>query len=108
MQNQQQPTRGSKTVAVIISAVVVIGLVWFFFGGGAEKQAANQMATIENQVAEDAVKQYEIAKSGGDKTEIYVHAGLVSAAYLQAKDSVNYKKWKEIEKADAKAAGVTK
>jgi len=33
-------------------------------------------------------------------------AGLVSAAYLQAKDEANYNKWKEIEKEDARAAGM--
>jgi hypothetical protein len=98
-------TKPNKAQA-IISVVVIIGLVYFFFGGGLEKKAASDMQKIENQVAQDAVEQYEITKRGGDAMDIYIHASLVSAAFLQAKDEVNYKKWKEIEKQEAKNAGV--
>ena len=64
------------------------------------------MQKIENQVALDAEKQYEIAKKGDDKMQTYVQAGLVAAAYLQAKDQENYNKWKAIEKEEAKNAGM--
>ena len=64
------------------------------------------MSHIEKQVIEDTIKQYEIAKKGGDPMEIYVHASMVVEACLQAKDEVNYKKWKEIEREDAKKAGM--
>lgn len=64
------------------------------------------MSVIENHVVEDTIKQYEIAKKGGDPIEIYTHASLVVAACLQAKDEENYKKWKEIEREDAKRAGI--
>lgn len=66
----------------------------------------SQMQRIEDQVAQDAIKQYNIAISGGDKIEIYTHASMVCAAFIQAKDEVNYKKWKIIEKAAAKEAGM--
>ena len=39
--------------------------------------------------------------------DAYVAAGMVSAAFLQAKDEENYKKWKAIEKDEAKRAGVS-
>lgn len=68
--------------------------------------AEKQMDNIENKVAEDAVKQYEIAKQNGSKMDAYVQAGMVCAAYLQANDQENYKKWKEIERQEAKAAGI--
>jgi hypothetical protein len=71
-----------------------------------DTEVKKEMQKIENQVAADAVAQYEIAKKGGDKMQTYVQAGLVAAAYLQAKDQVNYDKWKAIEKQDAKAAGM--
>ena len=61
---------------------------------------------IEQQVAADAVKQYEIAKRSGSAMDAYVHAGLVVAAYLQAKDEVKYTKWKAIEKQEASRAGM--
>ncbi len=95
-----------KNLKLILVAVVSLITIYFFFGGGLEKKAASDMNKIENQVAEDAVKEYEITKGGKDKMEIYVHAGLVAAAYLQAKDEINYKKWKEIESEDGKAAGI--
>ncbi len=66
----------------------------------------HEMQRIENKVAEDAVKEYEIAKRQGDKMQIYVQASLVSAAYLQANDEENYKKWKDIEKQAASDAGM--
>jgi len=95
-----------SVVGGIVGILVVIGLVWYFFGGGLEKQAAKGMQQIEQQVAADAVKQYEIAKRSGNAMDAYVQAGLVAAAYLQAKDETNYKKWKEIEKQEAARAGM--
>jgi len=35
-----------------------------------------------------------------------VHAGMVAAAYLQAKDQGSYARWKEVERQDCNAAGV--
>lgn len=90
----------------IIGIIVFVIMIWFYFGGGLEHQAAKQMQTIENQVAADAVRQYEIAKNSGNAMDAYVHAGMVAAAYLQAKDEPNYKKWKDIEKQEAKNAGM--
>jgi hypothetical protein len=104
MDNTKQDS--SKAIRGIIGIVIFLGILWFFFGGGLEHKAASDMQKIENQVAEDAVKQYEIAKRQGDKTQIYVQAGMVAAAYLQAKDEENYKKWKDIETQAGKAAGM--
>ena len=95
-----------SVVGGIVGIIIAIGVIWFYFGGGLEKQAAKDMQKIENQVAADAVKQYEIAKKNGSAMDAYVHAGLVAAAYLQAKDEENYKKWKEIEKQEAARAGM--
>jgi len=94
-------------VKALLGVVILVVIIWFYFGGGLEQQASKQMETIQNKVALDSEKEYEIAKRNGDLMEIYVHAGLVAAAYLQAKDEVNYKKWKEIEKTDAEAAGIS-
>lgn len=63
-------------------------------------------ASIETQVAQDAVAQFEIAKRSGDGMQTCVHAGLVSAAFLQAKDETSYRKWLAIEKQECAAAGV--
>lgn len=91
-----------------ILLAVFINCIWICFTyKNSNGYVKKEMSKIEIQVAEDAVKQYEIAKSGGDAMDIYVHAGFVAAAYIQAKDEYNYKKWKEIEKEDGKRAGIT-
>ncbi|WP_343626568.1 hypothetical protein [Flavobacterium lindanitolerans] len=96
-------TNKSKT---IFSVIIFIGILWYFFGGGLEKHTTIEMQKIENQVALDAEQQYEIAKNGGDQMQTYVQAGIVAASYLQAKDEVNYNKWKAIEKEEGKKAGL--
>lgn len=78
-----------------MTLAVCAGALWYFWGGG-----------LENKVADDAVKEYEIAKRHGTKMDVCVHAGLVSAAYLQAKDENKYREWKVIEAGDCSAAGV--
>lgn len=71
-----------------------------------EQQAKEELQKIENQVALDAENQYNIAKRSSTPADVYAAAMMVSAAYLQANDEPNYKKWKEIEKQEAKAAGM--
>lgn len=80
--------------------------IWWFAGGGFDKQVESDMAKIENQVATDAVNQYNIAKKQGDPIQICVQAGFVSAAFLQAEDEANYQLWKRTESEDCKRAGI--
>ena len=61
------------------------------------RQVPSQMQDISNKVANDAVEKYEIVARQGDKTQMYVQAGMCAAAFLQAKDEANYDKWKAIE-----------
>ena len=95
--------RMNQTVLSIASFCVLALL------SGCDKLAQNQLDGIKAKVAEDAVKQYEIARSsGGNAIDICVQAGLVSAAYLQAQDQTNYAIWKSRETADCSAAGIPK
>lgn len=64
------------------------------------------MASVEKKVADDAVTQYEIANRSGTRMDACVHAGFVSAAFIQAKDEPSYQKWKAIEKKDCGRAGI--
>lgn len=99
-------TKKEKNSQAIWGIVVALGVAWFLFGGGLEQQTAKEMDKINDQVSSDMVKQYEIAKSHGDKMQICVQAGIVSASFLQAQDDANYKKWKSIEDADCRRAGL--
>lgn len=100
------PKTKSNMMQAGLGIVVAVGVGFYFFGGGLEKQAATEMANIEQQVATDSVKQYEIVKRGGNLIETCVHAGMVVAAYVQAKDETNHQKWLQTQSADCKKAGV--
>ena len=80
--------------------------IWWLYGGGLQHATDKQMKNIEGQVANDMIQQYQIAKREGDPIQICVHAGAVSAAYLQAKDESNYRIWKKTERSACEAAGV--
>lgn len=75
---------------------------------GCDAATDMQMDNIHNKVSDDMVAQYDIAKKQGDAMQTCVQAGMVSAAYLQAKDEAKYNEWKAIEKTDCKAAGIDK
>jgi hypothetical protein len=98
---------GKSHLGAVAGAIVFVGLLIWMFGGGLDLQASNMMKSIERQVAQDAVKQYNIAQEQGDPIQICVQAGLVSAAYLQAKDQSSYNMWKAIEAADCAQAGLS-
>jgi hypothetical protein len=100
------PKNKSNTISTVLGGVVALFAVWFYLGGGLEQQAAKEMGNIERQVADDSVKQYEIAKNSGTTIDRCTHAGMVAAAYLQAKDDANYKLWKQTEKTDCRSAGL--
>lgn len=60
---------------------------------------------IENEVAEEAARQYQIVKAkGGSRTDLCVQAGIVAAAYLQAENPSKYEIWKIRERTDCAAA----
>lgn len=104
--NQTNTSSGNGALKGIVSLCVLVAGGWYFFGGGLDQQASRDMTKIENKVATDAVDQYRIAERSGTKMDRCVQAGLVSAAYLQAKDEDNYKVWKRTERIDCDAAGV--
>ena len=66
----------------------------------------SQMSAASDKVARDSIEKYEMVKRQGSAIDACVHAGIVSAAYLQAKDETKYSEWKAIEKADCAAAGM--
>ena len=75
---------------------------------GCDQAVEAQMDGTYDKVSSDMVAQYDIAKKQGDAMQTCVQAGMVSAAYLQAKDEAKYNEWKAIEKTDCKAAGIDK
>ncbi|HEX4310103.1 MAG TPA: hypothetical protein VHZ25_08740 [Acidobacteriaceae bacterium] len=66
----------------------------------------SQMQDIADKVASDAVDQYNITLRSGSAMDRCVQAGMVTAAFLQAKNEVQYSQWKEVEHKDCKEAGI--
>jgi hypothetical protein len=72
----------------------------------AEGQKLNDQITV--QVAQDAERQYRIvAEGGGRAMDRCVQAGIVAASWLQANAAGRYQEWKEIERRDCRAAGIS-
>jgi hypothetical protein len=91
--------------SVLGTLVGLVVSIWWLAPSGGGRVVMDNAA---NQVAKDAVKQYEMAKRSGDQMQACVHAGFVSAAYMQAKDEANYRDWLAVEKRDCEAAGLPK
>ena len=96
-----------KIALVVIGLILVAGLAWYFLKVSPEEQAAKDFSKLAQQVASDALRQYQIAKRNGNAMEACVHAGLVATAYMQAKDETNYQLWKKIQKEDCATAGIS-
>jgi len=101
-----QKTAPPNTAQAVVAVLIFAAIIWFYFGGGLEQQTATTISGIEKQVANDAVTQYNIAARNGTSMDNCVQAGMVTDAYLQAKDEPNYKTWKDREARDCNAAGV--
>lgn len=64
------------------------------------------MDEITAKVASDAVAQYEMVKKTGTPIERCTQAGLVTAAFLQAKERARYEQWHKVQHDDCAVAGV--
>jgi hypothetical protein len=91
---------------IFLYLIAAGGGLWWWVGGGFDHQVAHDMKKIENQVATDFVDQYNIAKRQGDVMQVCIQAGIVTAAYLQAKNEESYQHWKRVEAVDCERAGL--
>lgn len=108
---------------MILSVATILGLMAFSSHLAKKREAEQQAETervlrnlrnavdgnsqsIHESVVRDALKQYDIAVRQGDPMQICVQAGFVTAAYLQAHDEENYRKFKEYQQVRCKIAGL--
>ena len=61
---------------------------------------------VAGMVADNEIKKFEIANRNGDKMTACLSAGVVKAAFLEAKNEAEFKKWRDIEKKTCRAVGV--
>ena len=109
------PLSGISIIRILVGVAVAlvllpvgIGVAGVLASKTTTPIAAAGMSDITNKVAAEAVDQYQIAKRGNDPIQTCVQAGMVVAAFLQAKDEASFQKWQAIEKVDCAAAGVQK
>ncbi len=76
--------------------------------GDAEKRwVYDPEKMVIDRVAIDAIHRLEIvARNGGRAMDMCVQAGAVTAALLYAKEEIQYRKWKEVERKACEAAGL--
>ena len=98
----------NNSMVGVIVLIILLVTGWYFWGGGLTIQTEKLSDDIYKKVSADFVQQYEIAKRQGDKVQICVQAGLVADAYLQEKNEVSYRQWKETEATDCASAGINK
>ena len=91
-----------RRVGILVSFAAFIVLT----GCDRKQQQAALMDDIYKQVVDDAVAQYAIVRRRGNEIDLCVHAGLVAAAYLQARGEKNYTEWKRTERINCESAGV--
>jgi len=95
-----QPNPAVKPAVQAVLSVLILGLfAWWFFGNGLTSH-------VEDQMVQQALAEYQIAWRSNDRVQTCVHAGIVAAAYLHAKDEANYNQWLSTEKKECKVAGV--
>ena len=95
------------TLKIAIGIVLAIVIIVVIIGAAASSKSGKAtLREVHNDVAKDAIDQYEMAKRNGTKSEICVQAGFVAAAYLQAKNEPEYARWQTIKKTDCRAAGL--
>jgi len=103
------PKKGSGVLSGIGGGLVILLVLWYFFGGGFIQTSKKTVDDIYGQVSRDAVTQYKMVKrNGATPVEVCVQAGMVSTAFLQAKDELNYKRWADQERSDCAKAGMPK
>lgn len=115
----QQNTKKSGNISGGLFIAVVLGLFVVSAMSGKDepktqvkeldvpKTAEQYMKDNAYKVAADYIEKYEIALIQGDEIQICVQAGLVSAAFLNAKDQEQYNKWKSIEANRCEEAGIS-
>lgn len=110
---QQSPVKAKRPSAlgtyfwIVVAAVAVI---WYHsHDSGPATMApstAGRLDQIHAKVAQDAVREFEIAEKHGTAIDRCVQAGAVTAAFLQAKNETAYADWKRIEVLACDQAGV--
>lgn len=94
---------------VAIFFVIVIVLAFLLAGTWPTDEEVDQkVADMHGDVAADWISQYQDASNYGDAMDRCVRAGFVVESYLQAGQSENYRKWKQIEREDCREAGLSR
>jgi len=95
----------------VLTSGIAIMIVATLTGCDAASDAATEVQgdfvdSQMNNLAQEQIEVYEIAKKNGDTMQTCAQAMAIAQIFLQSKDEANWKSWKEKEKADCEAAGM--
>ncbi|HSY28547.1 MAG TPA: hypothetical protein VK832_13650, partial [Burkholderiaceae bacterium] len=98
-------------ICVIIAVATASYAIRPFMAGevdaaSASASAKDPMQVIYEKVAIDAIAHYRVAKQNGTPADACASLLPVTSSFLQAKDQVKYKMWKQIQKNECAAAGL--
>ncbi len=98
----------AHTVWAVAALVVifVLALSGWWVTQGAVASSSSVIDRVAGGVAADQVQAYRIASTTGSAVDACVQAGVVKAAYLQAKSEPDYAHWTEVEREDCQRAGI--
>ena len=89
----------------MIKAIIAIGIVSIAFYS-LSIYSLSSISSVKEDVASEMVKNYKTAEKIGDKVQMEVQAGMCEAAYIQANDADNAKKWHDIKISLDKELGI--
>jgi hypothetical protein len=88
-----------------LQIVLIVGAL----SGCSSPSPEQTLKSIKDSTALDLAEQFHMAaKNGAKPMEQCVQAGIVKAAYLQAKDEKQYQVWTALEQISCEEAGVKK
>ena len=94
------------TMLLVGGGIMTCSLLWVCLHGRHESVHVD-MTPVNTQLATDTLTQYQAAKNSGSAANACRLSGALAAMASQMKDDAGYQRWKETQKADCQAAGVS-
>lgn len=83
----------AKIAIIVFGVVLMLAIIGTALNS--DEIVLQEMDKTSIKIAEDLIKQYDIALRNNNITDAWVQASSISQSYLSAKDEKNYLKWKK-------------
>jgi hypothetical protein len=103
-QRETEPSAStsSTTMRALLGVLVLLGLIsGYHVANAIDQTVQSELTTIDDRAADEVI-QYGYAMRSGTRLDACKQAGVVGAAYLDARNETAYKRWKQIEAENCK------